>query len=511
MNANRPCGVRVSKKNPDAYTKDELIEIALDLGYKKTEAKKMTIKELCDLLKSKKSKKSSKRVVKKSSRKVSRKPSRKSSRRVVKKSSRKVSRKVVKKSSRKSSKKSSKKSSRKVSRKSPIKSSRKVSRKPSRKSSRKVVKKSSKKSSRRVSRKSPIKSSRKVSRKSPIKSSRKVSRKSPIRFSKKVSRKSTVKSSKKSSQRQVNPEKKFFNILKKNGISLQGDLPFKFIKVLGEGMLGIVFLVEYKNKKYVLKVQKSTIDISPGPNYGQHINEYYSTLYLSGKKYFPKVEKVFYANDYRNKSIFFILSEFIEGSTLSNFIKSFSSKDDYKKLKNKIIEIITWFCKNNVVHGDFHLNNIIVIEKGNDYDLKVIDYGYTHVETPCNPHADLIKFITGLYFSKAPQELINVFVDYYKQTYLDKEKCIKGDVKFDIGFKHFSTKKVNEILQKEGLNFNFFNACYQYYFEDVSESLNVANFFNLDKSKKVYGYDKTSRNGILLADFSKYDKYFQKI
>ena len=474
MDVNRPCGVRVSKKIPNAYTKDELIDLALDLGYKKTEAKKMTVKELCDLLKSKKSRKVSRKVVRKSSRKVSRKVIRKSSRKVVRKSSRKVSRKP------------SRKSSRKIVKKSPVKSSKK--------SSRKVVKKSS--------RKSPVKSSKKSSRQV-----KKSSRKSPV----KSSRKSPVKSSKKSSQRQVNPEKKFFNILKKNGISLQGDLPFKFIKVLGEGMLGIVFLVEYKNKEYVLKVEKSTIDIAPGPIYGQHINEYYSTLYLSGKKYFPKVEKVFYANDYRNKSIFFILSEFIEGPTLSDFIKSFSSKEDYKKLKNKIIEIITWFCKNNVVHGDFHLNNIIVIEKGNDYDLKVIDYGYTHVETPCNPHADLIKFITGLYFSKAPQELLDVFIDYYKNTYLDKEKCIKGDEKFEIGLKFFSTKKLNELLKKEGLNFNFFNTCYQYYFDDLSHSINVGQYINLDESKKVYGYDETGKKSILLADFTKYDKYFQKI
>ena len=73
MDESRPCGVRKSKTNPNPYTKDELVKLAIDFGYTKIEAKKMTVKELCDLLKSKKSRKVSRKVVRKSSRKVVRK------------------------------------------------------------------------------------------------------------------------------------------------------------------------------------------------------------------------------------------------------------------------------------------------------------------------------------------------------------------------------------------------------------------------------------------------------
>lgn len=43
----RPCGPRKSKKNPDAYTKREIVERAVDGGMKKSVAKNMKVKDLC--------------------------------------------------------------------------------------------------------------------------------------------------------------------------------------------------------------------------------------------------------------------------------------------------------------------------------------------------------------------------------------------------------------------------------------------------------------------------------
>ena len=44
----RPCGIRKSKKNPTAYSKDELVDLAVEKGMKKTAASKMTISQLCE-------------------------------------------------------------------------------------------------------------------------------------------------------------------------------------------------------------------------------------------------------------------------------------------------------------------------------------------------------------------------------------------------------------------------------------------------------------------------------
>jgi colicin import membrane protein len=224
MDVKRPCGVRKSKINPNPYTKDELVELAIDLGYTKTEVKKMSVKELCEMLKKKprksvrksprkvsrktvrkSPKKSSRRIlkksVKKSSRKVSRKSPKKSSRKVSRKTVRKSPRKSYRKVSKKTVRKSPKKSSRKVSKKSPKKSSRRVLSKSPKKTVRKSPRKSSRKISRKTVRKSPRKSSRKTVRKSPRKSSRKTVRKSPRKSSRKVSRKTVRKSPRKSSRK----------------------------------------------------------------------------------------------------------------------------------------------------------------------------------------------------------------------------------------------------------------------------------------------------------------------
>jgi SNF2 family DNA or RNA helicase len=47
----RPCGVRKSKANPNAYSKDELVELAMtNLELSKSKAERLTVKELCEKL-----------------------------------------------------------------------------------------------------------------------------------------------------------------------------------------------------------------------------------------------------------------------------------------------------------------------------------------------------------------------------------------------------------------------------------------------------------------------------
>jgi len=241
MDVNRPCGVRKSKTNPNPYTKEELVELAVDLGYTKTEAKKMSVKELCEILKKK-----PKKSVKKSSRKVLRKSSRKTSRKIVKKTSRKVS----KKSSRKSSRKRVRKSSRKIVRKSSKKIVKKSIRKSVRKSPRKSVRKSSKKSPRKTVRKSSRKSLIKSSRKSLIKSSRKSVRKSSRKLPRKILRKYPIESVRKSSRKSIIISKSLPNECKNDTdiLSLEeiNDLPKnKLIKTWNDNCYNIDYLIEY--------------------------------------------------------------------------------------------------------------------------------------------------------------------------------------------------------------------------------------------------------------------------
>lgn len=164
-------------------------------------------------------------------------------------------------------------------------------------------------------------------------------------------------------------------LLKKKGITNAKDisLPYKIDKQLGEGALGIVYLIEYEGKKGALKVSKEDTKNYSAEGWGPIVMELYASLYLSGKKYFPKVEKVFYTYDDIGNTPFNIMYELIQGEELGKFIRTLSTQQEYNILKKKIEDILDYFCKINVVHNDFHLSNIMVIKKGGgDYDLKCL-------------------------------------------------------------------------------------------------------------------------------------------
>jgi serine/threonine protein kinase len=252
-----------------------------------------------------------------------------------------------------------------------------------------------------------------------------------------------------------------------------------------------------------------------GYQWAAALKELYISLYLSGKKYFPKVEKVFYTNDDEGNTPFNIMYEYIEGEILEDFIKTLSTKKEYDIFKNKIQDILDYFCKVNIVHNDFHLSNIMVIKKeGGDYDLKVIDFGLTSINK-CDPSVELIKLISIMYMKNVNKEILDIFIELYREKYLVNEKCVVGDKFFFFGKKYISSKDVYKEMKK-GLSSKFFEMCYYYYFNNItklnmSKSYDVNNklfYFNIEKKTK---YTLFLYNGEKKIDFAPYKNYFSKM
>lgn len=291
---------------------------------------------------------------------------------------------------------------------------------------------------------------------------------------------------------------------------------------MGEGALGSVYLIEYEGKIGALKMFKQKSE--SGTQWAAALKELYISLYLSGKKYFPKVEKVFYTNDDNGNTPFSIMYEYIEGQTLGDFMKTLSSQKEYDILAKKIEDILDYFCKINIVHNDFHLSNIMVIKKaGGDYELKVIDFGYTNIEK-CIPSLELVKFISVLFMYKGIDELTETFVELYRKKYVSNEKCILGDEKFIVQRKFISTKDIYNEMKNKGLSKKFFEMCYDYYFREMSSLImnksygttadgkyadyNKLFFFNIDIETKYVFYVKKIQKKI---DFAPYKNYFSKM
>lgn len=270
-----------------------------------------------------------------------------------------------------------------------------------------------------------------------------------------------------------------------------------------------MYLIEHEGKKGALKVSKQDTKNYSAEGWGPIIMELYASLYLSGKKYFPKVEKVFYTYDDIGNTPFNIMYELIEGEELGKFIRTLSTQQEYNILKKKIEDILDYFCKINIVHNDFHLSNIMVIKKaGGDYDLKVLDYGLTVIEK-CNPAVELIKLISILYMYKVNKELLDTFIELYREKYVSNEKCILGNENFLIGHKIANTKDVYKEMKSNGLSDKFFNMCYDYYFDRMSLSLPPNPFyFNIEKKSKYrFFINKVPKE----FDFTPYKNYFSKM
>ena len=401
--------------------------------------------------------------------------------------------KVSRKASRKASRKVSHKASRKVSRKASRKSSSKVSRKASRKSSSKASRKVSRKSSRKVSRKASRKVSRKVSRKS----SRKVSMKASLKVSRKVSPPKICNSKicPKVSRKNDDKDSKFEKIMKNLKLDLtMNDFPVEFIRVLGEGVFGIVYLVRYNGKLSVLKINKKCPLTRSCSRFGD-LKEIYTTIMLSGKKYFPKLIKIFYKNSSDEQTEFFPLSEYFEAENFSNFIKTLHTPQEIEKMVNKIKNMIDWMCENNITHGDLHHGNIMVVKDKNDYELKMVDFGYTTYGEKCDSQFDYMKLLQSLLYYNKPVGM--KMADYYEKKFInDKyiQECLKK-------FKKYSEDWAS--------NPQFLSKCYTKYLDKVIGPGVDLYSFNIKKdSKFIY---RTKNSGDIYIDFKKYKEYFQEI
>ena len=142
---------------------------------------------------------------------------------------------------------------------------------------------------------------------------------------------------------------------------------YSIIKMIGEGRYGIAYLaVNDKNEKVVVKqLKKNMIDKTKD-------KIFYEEQILSNLKYscFPK----FIANFADNDKVGYIL-EYVEGDVFETIIR----KGKYKFTRNiiydickKLLDLVEILHKNNIVHRDVRLPNVILKENN---ELALIDFG----------------------------------------------------------------------------------------------------------------------------------------
>ena len=120
---------------------------------------------------------------------------------------------------------------------------------------------------------------------------------------------------------------------------------------------------------------------------------------------------------YRNAPISFLVSDYVEGELLSDFIARQPGKRlgicDGLRLLYDIASGIECIHQQREYHGDLHDNNIIVRKYGIGFDIKLLDMYHWGAAKPSNIHNDVFELIRIFYdiiggkkhYAKHPPEI----------------------------------------------------------------------------------------------------------
>ena len=158
---------------------------------------------------------------------------------------------------------------------------------------------------------------------------------------------------------------------------------YEFIKDIGSGFFGDVYLFKKKDIFYACKIEEYLFDENKNKYFIENIDEFitrknneYKLLNTVGiNNIGPKI----YNNHYiiiNNKLYNILIMEYIDGKTLHDYLETETyTENKINKIKKIINKKINKLHKLNIIHGDLHLNNIMIVEKNNKINIFIIDLG----------------------------------------------------------------------------------------------------------------------------------------
>ena len=158
---------------------------------------------------------------------------------------------------------------------------------------------------------------------------------------------------------------------------------YEFIKDIGSGFFGDVYLFKKKDIFYACKIEEYLFDENKNKYFIENIDEFitrknneYKLLNIVGiNNIGPKI----YNNHYiiiNNQLYNILIMEYIDGKTLYDYLRIETyTENKINKIKKIINKKINKLHKLNIIHGDLHLNNIMIVEKNNKINIFIIDLG----------------------------------------------------------------------------------------------------------------------------------------
>jgi len=148
---------------------------------------------------------------------------------------------------------------------------------------------------------------------------------------------------------------------------------------------------------------------------------------------------------YQNEEITLLVSEFVEGELLSDYLKRQPGQRlaafQALHLLHALAEGIECIHAMKEYHGDLHTDNIIVQRVGLGFELKLLDFYHWGAPKPINIHEDVIDMV------KIFHEAIGGTKHYSKQP--EQIKLICRGLKHSLILKNFKTAgQLREYLER---------------------------------------------------------------
>ena len=199
---------------------------------------------------------------------------------------------------------------------------------------------------------------------------------------------------------------------------------YSILNIIGEGRYGIVYLaINNKNEKCVIKQLKK--DMLKKTREKLFYEE--QILQDLNNPKFPRFISKF-KDKYREGYIL----EYIEGRVFEDLLAEDEykfSKDDIYKVCSQLLEIVEVLHKNNIVHRDIRLPNVILKE---NEELALIDFGLARI-------IDDKKYVKEMDYWFIGDFLIHLYYSSYEET-VEEEKPWYEELDLNLEEKNFLKK-----------------------------------------------------------------------
>ena len=178
---------------------------------------------------------------------------------------------------------------------------------------------------------------------------------------------------------------------------------FTFIKKLGEGSYGEVYLSLKKAKNQYFAIKIIDRKVADSPNFAKYLQNEINLLKLFNHPNIVKLEDFIIS-----KQHYYIIMEYINGGCLSDCLKNYMKinnkafpEEIVQYLMRQIIDGLCYLHKQNIIHRDLKLDNIMVnFDSDKDKQnlnmmkakIKIIDFGFATKLSSAN---DLAYSVVG--------------------------------------------------------------------------------------------------------------------